>query len=91
MPHSDVLDGGVSLSNFGYGCFEALWERFTFGLKLYPAVLKLALALIINRLPIIINDEAIHVDALSGKCVQGTENLLLSQALTKGIPGTYLQ
>ena len=56
MPNGNVLDVLVLGANIGYEGFEAPREGLGFGLKVVPAVLPLAIASVVNVLPIVVDD-----------------------------------
>lgn len=68
--------------------FETVGKSFAFSFKLDPAVLELSMTLIVNCLPIVIDDEVGDIDIVLRKCFGGIQNLFFCELLAEGIPCT---
>jgi hypothetical protein len=88
VPNGYMLDMFVFLADFGDRVFETTWESIPVGFKLYPSVLKLTVSSIINRLPIVINDEIRNIDIIGRKGVYCSKDLFICELLTETIPRT---
>lgn len=71
VPYCDMLDTGVLFSNLGNGRFQSVGKGFRISFKFKPRVLKLAIPLTIDGLPVVVNDEARDMDIYRGKVIQG--------------------
>lgn len=88
MPHSNVLDMRMLLSNVGNRRFQTLWESLRLGLKLTPTMLELAVASVIDGLPVVVDDETGNLDVVLGQFVNSVEHLLICETLPKRVPCT---
>jgi hypothetical protein len=89
MPYSHVLDTWLLFSNLCHDAFETVGESFSLSLELIPAVLELAMAPVVNGLPIVIDDEVRHVDIVFFQSFDGLDNFVFGESLPKSIPCTY--
>ena len=85
-----MLNVLVFLTDCGDGVLETMWKSLPVGFKLYPSMLKLTVSSIIDRLPIIINDQIGNVDIVGRKRVYCGNDLFVRESLTETIPSTYL-
>src|SRR5882757_2526227 len=89
MPDSDMLDTWMLFSDLCYHSFQAIRECISLSLKLNPTMLKLTITSIVDRLPVVINNEVGYVDVIFCKCCHCLENFLFSESLSKSIPSAY--
>jgi hypothetical protein len=89
MPNGNVLDTGVLFTNFRYHSFQAVGKCLSLGLELDPAVLELAITPVVDRLPVVINDEIRDVNTVFGKCCHSFKNFLFGESLSQPIPRAY--
>lgn len=89
MPYGDVLNARLLLFNLCNCMLEAIRESLPLGLKFYPTMLKLAVAIIIDCLPVIINNEVSDVNIVLCQSLNRVENLFFSEPLAKCIPCAY--
>lgn len=59
-----MLNIMVFFSNLRYRLLESIWEGILIGFKVFPTMLKLTIAVVVQGLPIIINDEVGYIDAV---------------------------
>jgi len=64
MPYGYVLDARLFLPNFRHRVLETIRKSLPLSLKLYPTMLKLAMAVVVDGLPIIINDKVSDVNII---------------------------
>jgi hypothetical protein len=62
MPYRDVLNARLLLPNFRDHVLEAVRECLPLGLEFNPTILKLTVTLVIDCLPIIVDDEVSDID-----------------------------
>jgi hypothetical protein len=86
VPDGDVLDVRVLLPDMCDGGFEPVRKRLWLGFKLNPAVLKLPVAPVVDGLPVVVYDEARHLNVVLGQLVDSVEDLVLGESLTESVP-----
>ena len=64
MPHSNVFDARVYLSNSGDSVFQPFGKCIRLGFKGIPSIMVLAFAAVVDVLPIIINNKAAYVNVV---------------------------
>ncbi len=84
-----MLNVLMFLPDFRDSVFETIGESLPVGFKLNPAVLELTVSSIIDRLPIVINDQVSDVDVMGRKCIYCGKDLFIRESLTETIPRTY--
>ncbi len=72
MPDGDVLDARMLGADLRDGALEAAGESRGVRLEFLPPVLELALAYVVQRLPVVVDDEADDLDAAVRERVQGS-------------------
>ena len=77
---------GVFLADMGYCAFESPWKGLWFGLEIHPAILELTVASVVNRLPIVVNDQGRDVDIILCEFIKCIKDLLVRQPLTQPVP-----
>ena len=67
MPYCNMLNAWMLLPDEVYHMLQSLRKSFSLSLKLDPAMLKLTMTFVVNRLPVIVNDEVGDVDIVFSK------------------------
>lgn len=77
----------MTASDFGDDVLEAVGESLGLGLEIIPAVLKLALASVVNVLPVVIDDQTGDFDVVFGELINGIKDFLIREPLAESVPG----
>lgn len=89
MPHRNVLDVWVSASNFGDDVLQPIRESLGLCFEVSPPMLELTLALVIDILPIIIDDKTRDLNVVLGQLIYRIEDLLVGESLAESVPCTF--
>jgi hypothetical protein len=87
VPDGDMLDVWMLGPDLRDGRLETVWEALLVGLEFGPASEELALPWIIERLPVVVDDEIGDVNSICPDRLESGENLLLRQLLPDTVPG----
>ena len=86
MPYGDVLDVGMVITDVNHGLLEAARKAFLVSLEICPSTLELGVTMVVEGLPIVIDDEIGDGYFILFQDVECVENLLFCQVLSKSIP-----
>ena len=82
MPDRNILDARVPLTNMVDSRLEATRERNPIGFELLPALFKLALSSVIERLPVVVDDQAADLDSASRQSIEGVDQFFFGKMLS---------
>lgn len=89
MPYSNVLDVWMLRSNVRHCSLQTLRKCLRLGFKFHPAMLKLAMALVVDSLPVIVDDKTGNLDVVLGQFVDSIKHLFICEALSNCIPSAW--
>ena len=77
MPYGDMLDVGMVITDVNHGLLEAARKALFVGLKIRPSTLELGVTVIVEGLPVVIDDEISDGNFILFQDVQCIEDLFL--------------
>ena len=77
MPHSDVLYVRVFITYVPHRSLKAAGEALMLSLELKPPLIGLTLTVLLNRLPVVVDNKIGDLDVVRGQLVEGIVKFLV--------------
>ena len=68
-----MVNVGVLFTDILHRALKTPWKMLRLGLKLKPPSVGLALAMLLHRLPVVVDDQVGNVDTVNGQLVESVK------------------